>query len=192
MKKTKHLILFIFLLFVLRSYSQSYTVYPIPQKMTMGNQTVELSPVFNVIIEDDIHTTTIDRLREVVENAGFTMSVNEAGTASSVQTNIWLGVNGSGKAADRASSVSRSVFADGSNKFDPYILEVNKNHPFGDIVILGNDKESAYYGMATLEQMFEQMEENKLTTVVFEDYAYMEYRGIVEGFYGYPYSVEIV
>lgn len=190
MKKTKHLILFIFLLFVLRSYSQSYTVYPIPQKMTMGNQTVELSPVFNVIIEDDIHTTTIDRLREVVENAGFTMSVNEAGTASSVQTNIWLGVNGSGKAADRASSVSRSVFADGSNKFDPYILEVNKNHPFGDIVILGNDKESAYYGMATLEQMFEQMEENKLTTVVFEDYAYMEYRGIVEGFYGYPYSVE--
>ena len=130
MKKTKHLILFIFLLFVLRSYSQSYTVYPIPQKMTMGNQTVELSPVFNVIIEDDIHTTTIDRLREVVENAGFTMSVNEAGTASSVQTNIWLGVNGSGKAADRASSVSRSVFADGSNKFDPYILEVNKNHPY--------------------------------------------------------------
>ena len=105
MKKTKHLILFIFLLFVLRSYSQSYTVYPIPQKMTMGNQTVELSPVFNVIIEDDIHTTTIDRLREVVENAGFTMSVNEAGTASSVQTNIWLGVNGSGKAADRASSL---------------------------------------------------------------------------------------
>ena len=64
MKKTKHLILFIFLLFVLRSYSQSYTVYPIPQKMTVGNQTVELSPVFNVIIEDDIHTTTIDRLRD--------------------------------------------------------------------------------------------------------------------------------
>ena len=88
MKKTKHLILFIFLLFVLRSYSQSYTVYPIPQKMTMGNQTVELSPVFNVIIEDDIHTTTIDRLREVVENAGFTMSVNEAGTADRKSTRL--------------------------------------------------------------------------------------------------------
>ena len=81
MKKTKHFILFIFLLFVARVYSQSYTVYPIPQKMTMGNQTVELSPVFNVIIEDGIHITTINRLREVVENAGFTMSVNEAGTA---------------------------------------------------------------------------------------------------------------
>lgn len=110
------------------------------------------------------------------------MSVNQAGTSSSDQTNIWVGVNGSGGAADRASSVSRSVFEAGNNKFDPYILDVNKNHPSGDIVILGNNKESAYYAMATLEQMFEQAEGSTLATVVFEDYAYMEYRGIVEGF----------
>lgn len=99
MKKTKHFILFIFLLFVARVYSQSYTVYPIPQKMTMGNQTVELSPVFNVIIEDGIHITTINRLREVVENAGFTMSGSmKREQLQSVQTNnlAWSELFGKG------------------------------------------------------------------------------------------------
>ena len=30
----------------------------------------------------------------------------------------------------------------------------------------------------------------KYTTVLFEDYANKQYRGMVEGFYGYPWSVE--
>lgn len=72
MKNIRLIFLFIPLFFALQSYSQSsYTVYPVPQKMTMGNQNVELSSVFNVIIEDGIHTTTIDRLKEVIENAGL-------------------------------------------------------------------------------------------------------------------------
>ena len=76
------------------------------------------------------------------------------------------------------------------NKFDPYLLQINNLHPYGDIVILGNDKGSEYYAFATLEQIFEQADGNTVRQITFEDYAHTQYRGIVEGFYGHPYSVE--
>ena len=44
--------------------------------------------------------------------------------------------------------------------------------------------------MATLDQILDEEVNNSITTVVVEDYSDTQYRGIVEGFYGFPYSVE--
>lgn len=60
----------------------------------------------------------------------------------------------------------------------------------GDIVVLGKDNDAAFYGLATLEQMLDQTEDNQLKVSVFEDYAFQKYRGAVEGYYGYPWSVD--
>ena len=63
-------------------------------------------------------------------------------------TNLYIGVNGSTGAADSHADIPRDVFAEGENKYD-----MSGQFENGDIVILGQDTDAAFYGLATLEQM---------------------------------------
>ena len=176
---------------ILCSQAQTYTIYPIPQKVVEEGNSVELSTQINVICESSIGEVTRNRMEEVLERAGYTFSYSNE--ASQTATNLYLGTNGSdGAAAQYATehNLPLAVFDAGDNKFDPYLLQINNLHPYGDIVILGNDKGSEYYAFATLEQIFEQAGGNTIRQITFEDYSHTQYRGIVEGFYGHPYSVE--
>ena len=171
--------------------AQTYTIYPTPQKVVEGDGSVELSKTINVICESNIGEVSRNRMKEVLENAGYT--INYVDEASQTATNLYIGTSGSNGAAARYAAdhnLPLTVFEPGDNKFDPYLLQINNLHPYGDIVILGNDKGSEYYAFATLEQIFEQADGNTVRQITFEDYAHTQYRGIVEGFYGHPYSVE--
>ncbi len=171
--------------------AQTYTIYPIPQKETLGNGTVELTTQINFICESGVDQFTRNRAIEVFENAGYTLVTASAPSQS--LTNLYLGINGSNGVADQYATDNNlplSVFTTANNKFDAHLLQVNQLHPHGDIVVLGNSDGSAFYAFATLEQMFEQTDGNTLSQITFEDYSHTQFRGIVEGFYGYPYSME--
>ncbi len=171
--------------------AQTYTIYPIPQKVTMGSRSVELTPQINFICEEGIDQFTRDRAQEVFEKAGYTLV--EATAPSQTLTNLYLGVNGSNGTADQYAGnndLPLSVFTPANNKFDAHLLQINGNSPHGDMVILGDENGSAFYAFATLEQMFEQAGGNALGQITFEDYSHTQYRGIVEGFYGHPYTVD--
>lgn len=171
--------------------AQTYTIYPTPQKVVEGDGSVQLTNTVNVICESTIGEVSRNRMKEVLENAGYT--INYADEASQTVTNLYIGTSGSNGAAARYAADNNlplTVFEPGDNKFDPYLLQINNLHPHGDIVILGDDKGSEYYAFATLEQIFEQADGNTVRQITFEDYAHTQYRGIVEGFYGHPYSVE--
>lgn len=64
-----------------------------------------------------------------------------------------------------------------------YYLEISKNR----IVIVGNDERGTFYGVQTLLQILSQ---NELYTVEIKDYPDVEARGVVEGFYGKPWSFQ--
>lgn len=64
-----------------------------------------------------------------------------------------------------------------------YYIEVNDNH----IVIAGADARGAFYGVQTLAQMVRQ---GDLSLCTIEDYPDIDFRGVVEGFYGTPWSHE--
>lgn len=64
-----------------------------------------------------------------------------------------------------------------------YYIEVNDNH----IVIAGADARGAFYGVQTLAQMVRQ---GDLSLCTIEDYPDITFRGVVEGFYGTPWSHE--
>ena len=64
-----------------------------------------------------------------------------------------------------------------------YYIEVNDNH----IVIAGADVRGAFYGVQTLAQMVRQ---GDLSLCTIEDYPDIAFRGVVEGFYGTPWSHE--
>ena len=163
----------------------NYTIYPIPQKVTDEDGTVSLTDTVNVVAEDGIDTVTLDRADEVLAENGFTPQFDSE--PSEEYTNLYLGVDGSGGAADSLADIPREVFEEGENKYDMHVVKVFED---GDIVILGRDTDAAYYGLATLEQMLEQTEDGQLKISTFEDYAFQKYRGCVEGYYGYPWSVE--
>lgn len=60
-----------------------------------------------------------------------------------------------------------------------------------EIVVAGNDHRGLYYGLRTLEQLFEEACENdSLSEVEITDWPDVAVRGVVEGFYGTPWSHE--
>lgn len=74
------------------------------------------------------------------------------------------------------------------NKFIPqeaegYYLKIDKK----GITIAGADERGTYYGIQTLAQL---LTLNKLPLVEITDYPDIPYRGVVEGFYGQPWSHE--
>ena len=163
----------------------NYLIYPTPQKVTDSDQTVSLSDTVNVIKEDGIDTVTKNRIDEVLTEHGLTVEYSAAPVQG--KTNLYIGVNGSGGAADSYEGIPKEVFAEGANKYDMHVVQIKEN---GDLVILGKDTDAAYYGLATLEQVLDQAENNKLKVSTFEDYASQKYRGAVEGYYGYPWTVD--
>lgn len=68
-------------------------------------------------------------------------------------------------------------------KKEGYYLEVQKNR----IVIAGADQRGTFYGVQTLGQMIRQ---GQMSICAIEDYPDIEFRGVVEGFYGTPWSHE--
>lgn len=68
-----------------------------------------------------------------------------------------------------------------------YYLAVNAS----EIVVAGNDRRGLYYGLRTLEQLFVQASKNdSLPEVEITDWPDVAVRGVVEGFYGTPWSHE--
>lgn len=68
-------------------------------------------------------------------------------------------------------------------KAEGYYLSVEA----GKIVIAGRDERGLYYGIQTLSQL---LQNGKISPVEIQDYPDIAYRGVVEGFYGTPWSHE--
>src|SRR5699024_1587797 len=64
-----------------------------------------------------------------------------------------------------------------------YILSVNKNQ----VSIAAEDSVGIFYGLQTLRQL---VKDGKIYPVEIKDFPTVKYRGVVEGFYGTPWSQE--
>lgn len=175
-----------------------YTIYPVPQNLIYGTTPLQLTHNVNVIIEQGVDDYTKARLHEVLtEENGVTFTFSNKAKVG--MSNIWLGINGSkGKADKKAKSVdaNREVFSV-QDKYDRHILSVRNNGKgIADVIIVGEHTNAVFFALATLEQILEQSANNsdkskKLQEITISDYADLQYRGIVEGYYGYPYSFEV-
>ncbi len=171
--------------------ARAYTVYPVPQHIELTGKHITPSSAINIVTSDHISENTLDRLKEVIADAGFSCSVST--TPADGATDIYIGVYSSGDSADRyaaARTFDTSIFPARDGGYDPHIVAIDTDDDMGSILILGDDDGSAYYGCATLQQMFEQMQSGTLATAKVEDFAHAKHRGIMEGFYGHPYSIE--
>lgn len=190
MRKIRIAILSLLLLAGANLYAAGgYTIYPVPHEQIVGQGTVTLSGTVNVVCSKAIDKATRDRAAQVLKEHGF--QCRFASSISKSMTNLLLGVNGDKGAADKAATnlkLSREVFS--KAKYDKHLLSVSGHGAVATIVILGENTDATFCGLASLEQMLD-AQPKQLACVTLYDYADVKNRGIIEGYYGVPYSEEV-
>lgn len=189
--KKKSLLLILWALMLPAALSAQYTIYPVPQEQVAGTGKVSFTPNVCIVSESGIDAVTRSRAEQILKEHGLTPTF--ADTPSQTLTNIYLGLNSSGEAADLQATtlgLSRNVFSE-SNKFDRHLIALTDGGSgTASLVVLGESTNATFYGLASLEQMLDGGTTD-LPTVTIADYADQQNRGIVEGYYGYPYSVSV-
>lgn len=167
-----------------------YTIYPIPQEQHAGTGTGAFTQEVNVIVENGIDEATINRLKDILKANGLTVTLGNQ--AAENLTNIYLGINGSEDVADKIAAkwgLQREVFV-AEGKYDRHSLMLKVENGVANVLVLGENTDAAFFGLASLEQMLE-VDKTAMPAVSIYDYADQKSRGIVEGYYGYPYSVSV-
>lgn len=174
-----------------RADNNVYTIYPVPHRQTAGTGTVTFTPQVTIVADSIIDKATLDRARQVLEEAGLSATV--AGVAGETGSNLFIGVDGhDGPANAQAAALGldRSVLST-EGKYDRHILHLyNNKEGAAQCVILGESVDASFCALASLEQMLEGGTKD-MASVTIDDYADQQIRGLVEGYYGYPYSVEV-
>ena len=173
------------------AYAQkNYEIYPVPQRQVVGNGLVSFSKSVTVVCEEAIDAATRRRAEQVLKEAGLDCTfAQEAPATGSV---MYIGVNGSGGAADQratALALDRTNLTK-AGKFDRHLLSLSDRNGSAEVVIVGENSDAAFFALASLEQMIEHGTAH-LPEVKLYDYADQQSRGLVEGYYGYPYSVAV-
>lgn len=162
-----------------------YEIYPTPQDIVYGDGTVTLTDQINVTYGDAIDEYTKTRVSDTLE----VLELEQSATSVAANTNLIVGVYGESGDPAAAYGASHSVDASIYEKYDAYTLWVQGKN----IVILGKNTDAAYYGVTTLKRIFEQIAdkgEKSVRELTVKDYAEIQFRGFIEGYYGNPWSHE--
>lgn len=170
--------------------ADAYTIYPIPHAQIAGKAACSLSATTTVIAESGIDQPTKNRLCDVLKQHGIVAEF--AAKPSKTNANIYLGVNGSKGDADglaKKLKLKRDIFANG--KFDRHIISLTaQKNGNAQLLILGENTDAVFFALASLEQMLDGGSSNMACVTIY-DYADIKDRGVVEGYYGVPYSTAV-
>lgn len=162
-----------------------YEIYPQPHQMLYQDGEYIIRPEVNVIFEEGIDTATRNRMDEVLAIKDKTVTNDQTEKAEG-KTNILVGIYQSGGYVDKYVTEKYGADADLFAHYGSYLL-VSDND---EIVILGRDTDAAFYGITSLKHIFNQMDGSTIRNFTMKDYADVNIRGFIEGYYGIPWSNE--
>ena len=174
--------------------SEVYNIYPVPHEQVMNPGTASFSQRVFIFPQDGIDIATINRAKQILSDHGLVPVVIMAGTPPhNCQSFVHLSLNNPkekiGDEHDAVLRVDRSIF--NLPKYDRHILNLKSDRKGqANVAIIGEDTDAVFCGLASLEQMLDQGTTN-LPCVTIYDYADVKNRGIIEGYYGVPYSAEV-
>ena len=147
-------------------HAQEFALHPTPQ-------------VYKVQAEDSIVIPENYRLQTFIHSenqpALELLQTILPGKTSSAPFTISIGTKGDKSIKKYSRNIPKQA--------EGYYLKICK----GEIVIAGADERGTYYGVQTLAQL---LTLSKLPQVEITDYPDVPFRGVVEGFYGTPWSHE--
>ena len=169
------------------AWADKYEIYPVPRSITMSDGTLTLTQKVNVLCESTIDDITKNRLASLLQAHGME-AVFGGGAEGTIS--MRLGTVGSGEEVEtwafgELGLAKAKIMV--SKKFDRHAISVSAE----GITILGEHTNAVFCALASLEQMLEQQVEGALEHTTIYDRADQQNRGLVEGYYGYPYSVEV-
>lgn len=138
----------------------NYEIYPIPQNIRYTGKKLELSDQIKLNLDENIDEVNLSKLHELLSKKNLNVS-DDSGFEISIKKNVNL------------------------ENFDHYILNITENN----IYIEFKDNDALFYALETLKIIFSQSK-NLIDTLEINDFADVKYRGIIEGFYGIPWSWE--
>lgn len=166
-----------------------YDIYPVPHEQVATAGTCSFTPTVSVVAEKGIDNATKARLVDVLSD--HCLKAEFAKKPAKGNAAIYLGVNGSKGSADKLGkklALKRDIFSNG--KYDRHILSLTSAGGNAQLVILGENTNAVFFGIASLEQMLDRGNGN-LPCVTLYDYADIKDRGVIEGYYGMPYSLDV-
>ena len=169
--------------------TKEYDIYPIVRDIDYDGTEFTMANKVNVVYENGIDDATKNYLEEVLNENGVTSTA--ATTAKDGEWNILLGVNGSKGDADIYEDGLSLEIKDLYDQYDGYLLEAKDKQ----ITIVGKDTDAVFRGVATLKMMLSSFGNRALVGAQIEDYAGIEFRGFIEGFYGgwdYPTRADLM
>lgn len=143
------------------SYAQKTDIYPVPQSVQWNESVAFLNDVAYTITGEataDVDAVNVFKKNFDTENGSVEVIIGERG--------------------DVAVAAYESLIP---NKAEGYYLAVEKNR----VIIAGNDAPGTFYGVQTFLQIASQP---NVMEVTITDYPSVSQRGLVEGYYGNPYS----
>lgn len=157
-----------------------YEIYPTVQSITYGDKNSTISGKYNIVYESKIDSYTKNKAIEVLSRKNVKASIGD--DISTEKGNLLLGVYSS---KEKVNSYITEDVSYISEKIDSYYLSIKDNN----IVILGKDSDSVYYGLSTLDLIFQQTQD-EVRELEIKDYSSSYYRGFIEGYYGIPWTSE--
>lgn len=144
-------------------HAQQIDVQPIPQQFTEATETLTLTGNYQFNGENEANPYAINGLKTLLNSK---QSAKDG-------IRIYIG--------ERGDKAIRKY-----NKFIPkqdegYFLRISPK----EIVLAGNDEQGTFYAVQTLKQL---LNDNQLPITEITDYPEVRFRGVVEGFYGTPWS----
>lgn len=168
----------------------AYTIYPVPHRQIVGENVTSFTKAVTIVAGPSIDAATLQRAKDVLESHGLAASVSTRTVKGA--SNLVIGTYGSSDQADRLAGKMRlddKVFS--VEKYDRHILCLSSDKSgSAQVLVLGEDTDAAFCALASLEQILDCGTAN-LSSVVLYDYADIRDRGIIEGYYGVPYSAEV-
>lgn len=165
MKIKKTYLLGAWLLCSVAATAQDASVQPRPQEMVTKGKRLELPQSYRLNGEAEANVHAVNALKALLSN--------KAEDKNGLQ--IYIGEKG-----DKAIRKFARHIPDEAESY--YLLIDGKQ-----IVIAGHDERGTFYGMQTLSQL---LKDNQVPEVEIKDFPAVRFRGVVEGFYGTPWSHE--
>ena len=162
--KSKLFILSILVVTLQAVFAQSTVINPLPQTISITADNIAKPKDVRIVGKSDADIVAVNLLQSL-----FSESNNNK------EYTIYIG-----EKSDRAVRKFRKHIP---NKAEGYYLSIEKDK----IVVAGHDERGTYYGVQTLKQI---MEGETLPIMTIKDYPDIVARGVVEGFYGTPWTFD--
>lgn len=153
------------LLCSMAAVAQKVDIQPNPQQMTTSDKMISLPLTYQLLGSEEANVHAVKSLKGLLKGQPQSKS----------RFSVYLGEKGDKAVRKFANRVP--------NYPEGYYLLVDENQ----IVAVGNDERGTYYALQTLTQL---LQADSLPQIEIKDYPAIRFRGVVEGFYGTPWSHE--